>query len=100
MAGIPEENRAGNPFWNWLLIVWLCIVIILWGLFTYWAIPDTPRKWDMGALPDAPSQSVYSSAANPAPAEAPRQIAPLPEAKPWKPVGDSSRKTQPQESKP
>ncbi len=71
---------------RWAIIIAVCAGIIGWGLLNYALIPDRPRTWDFGALPDVPAESVYSTS-QPAPAPtAPRQFPPLPEASTSKPV--------------
>ena len=89
-----EEHHEIRPFWSWIIVVAFCVVIILWGLLNWRLIPDPPRRWDMGALRDVPSQSIYSTA-NPPPAPTPaaRQIAPLPEANPLIPRDRMSETT-------
>ena len=74
--------------WSWVLIVVFCMATLGWGYFNYLLIPDRgedqplKRQWDFGILPDAPSQSIYSSS-QPAQAQGvPPQIPQLPEAHP------------------
>ena len=67
---------------GWAILLGVCVALILWGLLNYTVIKDRVRTWDFGALPDLPSQSVYSSATPPKGRHPPRQIAPLPEAQP------------------
>ena len=81
-----EEYRGISMFWSWTLIVVLCAAILLWGLMNYALVRDTPRQWDFGILPDAPGQSIYSSAQTPRKGPAPPQLAPLPEARPLTPA--------------
>ena len=102
MAGEKTQFKIGQGA-AWTLIVAFCLVILAWGYFNYWLIPDAPREYDLGALPDAPGESIYSSKATPtvftptgfAPHElaAPRQVPPLPEARP--PVPQALSETQP-----
>ena len=85
MSAEYEEHREMSARRSWMLIILLCVVIVVWGILNYLLIPDTPRRWDNGALRDVPAESVYSTS-EPAPGATPaRQIAPLPEAKPLKP---------------
>jgi len=77
-----EEHHELPPFWSWTILVLLSVVIVLWGLLNYRWIPDTPRRWDLGVLPDVPGQSPYSTAEPAGNAPVPRQVAPLPEGVP------------------
>ena len=56
-----EENRQISPGWSWAIIGVFCALIIAWGLVNWALIKDGPRDWDFGALPDAPSASIYST---------------------------------------
>ncbi len=69
---------------GWLAVIALSVALIGWGLLTYFIVQDRARVWYFGALPDAPSQSVYSTEATPQTMQPPRQTPQLPEAKPWK----------------
>ena len=77
-----EENREISPGWSWAILVIFCALIVAWGLLNWALIKDGPRDWDFGALPDAPSASIYSTGQTPEKATPPQQIAPLPEARP------------------
>jgi hypothetical protein len=77
-----EEHRAISGFWSWLILILACVVIVMWGLLNYLLIPDAPRRWNMNALRDVPSESIYSTAEPVSGAAVPTQLAPLPEAKP------------------
>jgi hypothetical protein len=79
-----EEKREISSGWSWFLVVALAGLIIAWGLFCFVLIKDGPRRWNFGALPDTPGQSIYSSKQAPEEAAPPRQVAPLPEARPRK----------------
>ena len=79
-----EENREISSIWSWALVVICCAFILAWGGMNYALVKDGPREWNFGTLPDAPSQSVYSTEQAPEKAIAPRQVEPLPEAKPRK----------------
>ena len=74
-----RELKAG---YGWAIVIGGCAVIVCWGLTTYFIVRDQPRQWDMGQLPDVPSQSVYSTESPSGRQAAPRQFAPLPEARP------------------
>ena len=77
-----EEDTTIGARWSWAIILAFCAAIVAWGLANYRWIADAPRQWDFGALPDAPGQSIYSTAAAPADVpQPPPQIAPLPGAR-------------------
>jgi hypothetical protein len=82
-----EEKHEIGSMWSWVLVVLLCAVILAWGLTIHALVKDGPREWNFGTLPDAPSQSIYSTEETPEKAIPPRQVAPLPEAKPGDIVG-------------
>ena len=77
----PKSNLRG-----WVLVLALSAGIIVWGLANFLLVRDAPRRWDYGALPDAPGQSIYSSEAAPPGALVPRQVPALPEAVPKNPA--------------
>jgi hypothetical protein len=69
-----------KPLWSWVILIAFCALIIAWGFVNFRLVQDAPRHWDFGALPAAPSQSIYSTMPTPQPTTLPRQIVPLPEA--------------------
>jgi len=79
-----EENREIGSMWSWALVLLLCAFILVWGFAIHALVKDRPRDWNYGTLPDAPSQSIYSTEQAPEKTVPPRQVAPLPEAKPVK----------------
>lgn len=79
-----EEHREVGRVWSWTLIVLFCLAILVWGLFNYRSIPDTPRRWDVGVLRDVPGESIYSTVAPRTGSEPAPQLAPLPEGTPLK----------------
>jgi hypothetical protein len=83
-----EEDHEIGSIWSWALVVILCALILAWGFTIHAVVKDGPREWNFGTLPDAPSQSIYSTEEAPEKAVPPRQVAPLPEAKPRKPAPD------------
>ncbi len=90
---IYEEYTPTKPLTSWLLILGISAAILALGMFLHNKIPDTPRTWDFGALPDTPGQSAYSTLEPKlrelAPLEiegVPRMLPPLPWAKPLKPL--------------
>jgi hypothetical protein len=60
-------------------------------------VKDGPRRWNYGTLPDAPSQSIYSTEAASENTIPPRQVAPLPEAKPRKPATQRAGESAPRD---
>ena len=82
-----EEKHEVSLGWSWFLVLALAGLIVAWGAFCFVLVRDGPREWNFGALTDTPSQSIYSSEQAPESASPPRQVAPLPEAKPWKGSG-------------
>jgi len=90
---IYEEYTPTTPRTSWAILLGVSFAVLTLGMFLHAKIPDTPRKWDFGALPDTPAESVYSTArptVRPlAPREVegvPRMLPPLPWAKPLKPL--------------
>ena len=92
---IYEEYTPATPLAGWAILLGVSFAVLGLGMFLHAKIPDTPRKWDFGALPDTPAESVYSTARpvpvirSLAPLEVegvPRMLAPLPWAKPLKPL--------------
>jgi len=76
-----EEFTIVSPTWSWAFLIAFTALIMCWGMFVeMMAGEDQPRTWDFGVLPDVPSQSVYSTVAQPNDVNVPLQIKPLPEA--------------------
>jgi hypothetical protein len=86
-----EESEGPSARRHWVLILVASALIVGWGLLIHALVKDGPRQWDFDALPDVPAQSIYSSAPTPEAEAPPRQIAPLPEAKPWKRPGTDDK---------
>ena len=79
-----EEHELSAP-WGWLIIILFSAAIMGYGWLAYSIIPDAPRQWDFGQLPDTPAESIYSTE-EPKPSLRPqRQLLRLPEAQPEKP---------------
>jgi hypothetical protein len=74
-----EENRRISAGWGWAIIIVLCAAVLGWGYFRFRAVPDAPRHWDFGELPDAPGQSIYSTS-QPTQTSPARQVPLPPEA--------------------
>ena len=89
-----EIARRGN-LGSWLLILGMCAAIVAWGVFNWMIVPDGPRHWDYGVLPDAPGESIYSTQPPPTAPAPPRQLAPLPEARPRKAAAAAPREPAP-----
>jgi hypothetical protein len=83
----PEAAPRPSAPRDWAVVILICLLVLGWGLLIFSTVKDPPRRWHLGALPDAPSQSVYSTAEPPATANPPRQVPPLPEAQPGKADG-------------
>jgi hypothetical protein len=77
-----EERGAADSRAGWLILLAMCAALVGWGILNYALVRDRPREWDFGVLKDTPGQSIYSTQPTPAVAAPPRQIPPLPEAKP------------------
>jgi len=90
-----EENREIGSTWSWTLMMLFCASILTWGFAIYALVKDGPREWNYGTLPDAPSQSIYSTEEESERANPPRQVAPLPEAKPRRPAAGEAEGRQP-----
>jgi hypothetical protein len=83
----PHETGEAFSVRDWLIIVIVAALIVCWGLLNFALVRDPPRTWHFGVLPDAPSESVYSTEKAPQSATPPRQTPMLPEAQPKKPTG-------------
>jgi len=81
------EAESGSAACHWAVVLRVVLLTIGWGLLIYALVSDRPREWDFSALPDAPSQSIYSTGESPEGPNPPRQIPPLPEAQPKKAQG-------------
>ena len=84
-----ESQESGKliSLRGWLIVILVAALVVLWGLFNYAFVKDPLRSWHFGALPDAPSESVYSTEAVPQSATPPQQSPMLPEAQPKQPPG-------------
>jgi hypothetical protein len=75
------EEYDHIPQWlGWIILLGLSFFILSWGMLLMMLVVDTPRRWDFGALPDTPAESVYASQQPWSKATGP-QVAPLPEAR-------------------
>lgn len=76
-----EKQELPSP-WEWVILVAFSSAIMGFGWLVYLLVPDAPRDWDFGQLPDAPAESIYSSEQPKGAREPQRQIPALPEAEP------------------
>jgi hypothetical protein len=84
-----EDHELSAP-WGWLIIILFSACIMGYGWLVYCLIPDAPRSWDFGELPDTPAESIYSTEQPRAAARPQRQIQRLPEAPAEKVVGSGT----------
>lgn len=63
----------------WIFILLFAASIIMFGVTVHMLIPDTPREWNFGTMPDAPGESVYSTGTPGMEGNPPRQLEKLPE---------------------
>lgn len=92
-----EPHRNG-----WAVLLAVCLAMLAWGLAIFLfvpAVPEAQRRWDFGALPDVPGESIYSTS-TPQPASAPAQLPPLPEADPSPGQTLTGPATRPAEARP
>jgi hypothetical protein len=73
-----EEYRMIGSAASWLILVVFTAAVISWGMWMMMTVRDAPREWDMGALPETPASSEYSSIEPPQTQNPPRQLAPVP----------------------
>lgn len=75
-----DEERVLPSPWEWIVIILFSAAIAGFGLLVYRLVPDGPRYWDFGQLPDAPAESIYSTEEPRRAAKVKRQLPMLPEA--------------------
>ena len=86
-----EKQELPSP-WEWVIVIMLSAFLVGYGWLVYLVVPDGPRHWDFGQLPDAPAESIYSTDQPDLSKKPQQQILRLPEAQPLKPVpADSER---------
>jgi hypothetical protein len=74
------EDHELSSTWSWVIIILFSAAIAGFGWLVYSIIPDAPRRWDFGQLPDTPAESIYSTE-EPRQTKYPqRQLLGLPEA--------------------
>lgn len=76
-----EEHELPSP-WEWVIVAALSASLVGFGWLVYALVPDAPRTWDFGQLPDAPAESIFSTELPKATARPQRQLPRLPEALP------------------
>lgn len=74
------EDHELSTGWGWLIIIAFSAAIMGYGWLVYSIIPDGPRSWDFGQLPDTPAESIYSTEEPGASPRPQRQMLRLPEA--------------------
>jgi hypothetical protein len=82
-----HETEEAMSVRGWAIVILVAALVALWGLLNFAVVKDLPRTWHFGVLPDAPSESVYSTEEAPQSLTPPRQTPMLPEAQPKKPAG-------------
>jgi hypothetical protein len=79
-----EEYRVvKGPVMGWVLLFIFSALVWGWGMFIHMMVPESPREWDFGAIPDTPGISIYSTKAPVLEKHPPLQFEPLPERVPW-----------------
>jgi hypothetical protein len=73
-----EEYKVLPQFWGWLVLILASAIILGWGMFLMFAVPEVKRAWDFGTVADTPAESAYSTNRPPTEANAPRQVEQLP----------------------
>lgn len=75
-----DEDRELPSPWEWVIITFFSAAIVGFGVLVYWIVPDGPRYWDVGQLPDTPAESIYSTEQPWSSVRPQRQLPRLPEA--------------------
>ena len=81
-----DEEHEISSIWSWVIVIVFSASIMGFGWLVYTLVPDAPRYWDFGQLPDTPAESIYSTDVPKGAAKPQRQIMKLPEALPENPV--------------
>ncbi len=98
MAQYEEYNESSSNKMGWFLVVMFAGFILGWAMIMMSIIKEPPRKWDYEILPDAPSQSIYSTREYKEELFPPDQIEHLPEAKELKETGRHKTTVLPEDS--
>ena len=80
-----EHQELPSP-WEWIIVIALSASLMGFGWLVYLVVPDGPRFWDFGQLPDAPAESIYSTEQPDLSRKPQQQIWRLPEAQPNPPA--------------
>lgn len=80
------EEYEISAFASWVVIILFSAAIAGFGLMVYCLIPDAPRRWNYGQLPDTPAESIYSTEEPAAGRRPARQLPRLPESYPVQPA--------------
>ena len=80
-----EHQELPSP-WEWVILIVFSASIMGFGWLVYSLVPDGPRYWDFGQLPDTPAESIYSTEQPDLMRKPPQQILRLPEALPHNPT--------------
>ena len=80
-----DEEREISTLASWVIVILFSASIMAFGWIVYLVIPDAPRHWDFGQVPDAPAESMYSTDEPKPSTHPPRQVPRLPEAYPNNP---------------
>ncbi|MHC5038475.1 MAG: hypothetical protein ACYTHM_14275 [Planctomycetota bacterium] len=60
------EKGSKSRILTWAILIVLAVVIVLWGLFHYFAIGDRGQpERTFGTVPDVPGESPYSTERTP-----------------------------------
>ncbi len=83
MAEHYEQYLHARRFWGWALAIGLTLGVVTWCMVFHMFMPEAPRHWDFGDVPDVPGESVYSTSrpSDEQNRNAPRQVEMLPEAR-------------------
>lgn len=87
MEAYEQYEQSRHP-WTWVVIIILAVGVMGWAMVVHHCVPDVPRQWDFGQLPDTPGESRYSTRLPPG-GPPPLQMQPLPEAQAAPPASPS-----------
>lgn len=78
MAQEYEELNLLHTVPGWILLIVGSILLVGMGLLAHFIVPDRPRHWDFGQLPDIPGEHPLSTREPPRQYPVPSQLLPLP----------------------
>ena len=81
-----DEELEISSLASWLIIIIFAAAIMAFGWVVYLLVPDAPRHWDFGQLPDTPAENIYSTEEPKAERTPQRQLPRLPGAQPVNPT--------------